>query len=589
MSLKGLQPWHRDALAYLAAAVITSLVAVWVLQLGSVRMDVPFVYEADGLSGGTFVKGIIENGSALVVPRIGAPGISENYEFAGADGLFFAMIYVIGLFARSWPLTLNVFYLLGYPLAAVSAAWSSRRLGTSRLMSVAVGTVYALAPYHFTRGEGHLFLSAYFLVPPAFVLALLSASDTPVFPHLAAGSFKERLGSRGVWLALLCLAIGSSGVYYAAFACFFILAGGLIGWLRTTNRLHLLSAGLLIALILIAGVANLSPSLIYGQTHEPNQAGLIRHPGEPEVIGLKMVQMFLPIDGHRIGALANIKAAYHEGMQRLGPRLDSESVSSSSLGILASLGIAVLLAFAFVASAKPLSGTWRTLGDMGTLTVWAILLATVGGLGTLASFVVPELRAYNRISIYLAFAALTCLALLAEQTARPRTRTGAIAALVVLVAISSLAVLDQTAPRMAVDPQIATRFAADNDFVDALERALPADSMVFQMPYTPYPEPGGPFAKMQDYDPLVGYLHSETLRWSYGAMKGRDTDRWQKRVSDLEARSLIVELRAEKFSALWLDRFGYEDGGAAFARQVEAVLGEPLLESDNGRWLVWRL
>ena len=37
--------------------------------------------------------------------------------------------------------------------------------------------------------------------------------------------------------------------------------------------------------------------------------------------------------------------------------------------------------------------------------------------------------------------------------------------------------------------------------------------------------------EMIDYDHLVGYLHSKTLRWSYGAMRYRETDRWLSKVS----------------------------------------------------------
>ena len=61
---------------------------------------------------------------------------------------------------------------------------------------------------------------------------------------------------------------------------------------------------------------------------------------------------------------------------------------------------------------------------------------------------------------------------------------------------------------------------------------------------------------MVDYDQVHPYLHSDELRWSYGAMKGRPEDVGD----DVESPSQAAALG---FAGVAIDRFGYADNGAA--------------------------
>src|SRR5206468_6032912 len=46
----------------------------------------------------------------------------------------------------------------------------------------------------------------------------------------------------------------------------------------------------------------------------------------------------------------------------------------------------------------------------------------------------------------------------------------------------------------------------------------------------PFPE-FPPQYRMPTYEPARGYVHTRTLVWSYGAMKNRDADAWQREVA----------------------------------------------------------
>jgi len=106
---------------------------------------------------------------------------------------------------------------------------------------------------------------------------------------------------------------------------------------------------------------------------------------------------------------------------------------------------------------------------------------------------------------------------------------------------------------------------------------------VFQLPYVAFPESAF-VHRMVDYDHLRPYLHSDSIHWSYGAVKGRKTANWQERVAQLPAAEMIKELQAEEFGGVWIDGFGYADGGEAIVREFSDALGAQGIPSESGRY-----
>jgi len=86
---------------------------------------------------------------------------------------------------------------------------------------------------------------------------------------------------------------------------------------------------------------------------------------------------------------------------------------------------------------------------------------------------------------------------------------------------------------------------------------------------------------MVDYDHVRPYLHSDHLRWSYGAMKGREED-----IGDDVS---VAEARAAGYAAIEVDRLGYADNGAAVEADVRRVTQAAPIVSPNGRLAVYRL
>ena len=94
---------------------------------------------------------------------------------------------------------------------------------------------------------------------------------------------------------------------------------------------------------------------------------------------------------------------------------------------------------------------------------------------------------------------------------------------------------------------------------------------------------------MKDYEHFRGYLHTGSLRWSYGGMKGRQGDLWLRALNDRPLAEQISLAAQSGFGAVYLDRRAYQDGAAAIEGVLHTALGEPIATSADGTRVVYRM
>ena len=82
------------------------------------------------------------------------------------------------------------------------------------------------------------------------------------------------------------------------------------------------------------------------------------------------------------------------------------------------------------------------------------------------------------------------------------------------------------------------------------------------------------------------YLHSKTLRWSWGAMSGRNHN-WTKVTADLPLDQLIERISFAGFGGLLIDRYGYKD--SEIEQSVLSYLGLASKFDLGGRWVFFDL
>jgi phosphoglycerol transferase len=553
-----------------------------VFRIDAETLQRPFAYRGDTMFYQVITKNITERGWFLDVPLLGTPTSLDMRDVPTSDNnLHLLILRLLALGTTHYPLVLNGFYLLGFVLVFLSAFGVLRHFGVTWWTNVCASLLFAYAPYHLLRGENHLFLSAYWQIPLAVLLALWVSDHGPTASNVG-GPPVTRAHRIRLWPSLaICLAISGAGFYYAFFASYFLVVAGLVTWSRDGAWRRMAVALGLIGVIAAGLAANFAPSLIRFRDQGAVMA-FQRPASDADTYGLRIAQLLLPTRWHVLDPLAELRSAY----SRRPAVNENDDVS---LGLIGSTGFLGLLWWFIVR--RPSASTPTEGGDVGllnrlsVLSIAGVLLATMGGFGSMISVLgFSQIRAYNRIGVFLSFLALFAVALwvdrLAKRFAASTLRTLAFRLSIAIATV--LALFDQISPGALPDYQaIRTQFANDQAFVRDIEAQVPRGAMIFQLPFMPFPEAAQPQV-MRDYDLLRGHLHSTHLRWSYGTVRGREGNSWLRQTTALPSGQLVDTLAWAGFSGVYIDRHGFADGADALRLGLESALGaSPLYSADR--------
>ncbi len=570
----------REFGCLMALAVVVAA-TLWLVALPpGFSLGVPITYgDGDSTQSWMWFRRILDGGwYPFPTALLGAPFGASDFDYPENEALNYLLVKALGLLSDDHFVVANLFIISGFVLAAGSAYLILRWLRVRWLWAIVGAALFAFLPYHFLRVYGgHVFLTSYWCIPVATWLALRcwpSEADARAFASRTAGM---TVASAAIFVT------ASTGIYYAFFGCYIIIASGIAAAMARRSLRAALTAAVTVIAICAVVAAQLAPAFYYRLQYGPNPEAAVRNPAESEVYGLKITQLLLPQNDHPVDAARALALRY----DRTAP-LANEGWASS-LGTFGSIGFLLLAATAFVRLAR--GGPAATDREkLALLAGAAILLGTVGGGGALFAWTVsPLIRGYNRISVYIALFCIAALVLAIDESFRRRAlRSAATRALAPFAAVAVFAagIWDQSTH--FDQAPIAAEFASDRGFFAEAERALPPGTMVYQIPYRPYPE-SGPVHRLKDYDHFRGYLHADALHWSYGGMRGRQGDLWLRALSTRPLDEQIVLAAESGFGAVYVDRRGYDDHGAAVDAVLRTRLGDPAAVSTDGNLVLYRM
>jgi phosphoglycerol transferase len=524
--------------------MLTLLALILLLRLWRADLAVPFSYWGDTLLQLAIAKNIADGGWIWFVDRLGAPFGLAVSAFPQNLTTTSIALKLISFFSKQPGLIINVYWLLTVIAASVNAHLSFRMLDHRRSTSIVLATLYALLPYAFYRNVGHLPL-VYPFIPVLAAFAVQIAANT-------AAPLRTRWGK---YVTFCAIAQGFDYIYYTFFSVFVFVVAGFVGLLYHRSSVQARRALVVCAVLIASAIVNLTPSIVEWRAHgKPPDTGY-KYSGEAEIFGLKLRQMLSPVQPSRFAALRAF------GERERGFPNENEN-TSARLGTVLSLGLLAFVAHCFF---RPrLDPQVRA---AAALAIAMFLLATVGGLGALFNLLVtPDIRAYNRVVVYIAFFIAVYLAWVfdrwqvhhADDETVDGTSRGAVAARVALAACLVAGVLDQgQAARPIVDryESDAASLRAEREFVDEIERRYPAGT-IMQLPETSFPPDGGR-ARMLPYDHARPYLTSTGLAWSWPSFSLR-REAWYRSLGEAGDAAFLRRLVLSGFSGLWVDRYGYE-------------------------------
>jgi phosphoglycerol transferase len=573
-------PVRRNLLTAVAAGSLSLLLTCFVMRLWRFDLNVPAVYWGDALYVNVLVKALTEGRWNYHIARLGAPFGLDAVDFPYGCTLDLAIIKILTAITRNPFLSTNLYWLLTIAMAGAFAALFLRSLRISHIAGASFATLFAIIPSVFFRNISHLH-SVQFIVPAAAYLGVELARGR-VFGNPASNraSEKRSISRRTLLLSLaICAVIGLTFTYWGFFACIVIAVGALIGTCRSGNRKIVVTALLYVAIIGTVSVAEKSASLFYWYKNGYNRAIWYKRPSEADTYALGIRQMLTPIPNHPLPLMRSIR----DKIKAAGFPNDAKESFYAALGTVGVMGFLILTC---VAVGRPRG---RILGDarlriLSGFVVAFVLIGGAGGFGSLFNvFVVHEFRAYNRISPFVALFSLAAVAITVDAllAGKKRYLQGLLCgSLVIFGAFDQISL----APFGNREHE-RQRFYEDQFFIRQLESRLPAGTMVFQLPYEDFLY-GGRRERMLPGDQMRPYLHSKTLRWSWGAMSGRNNN-WTKITSDLPLDQLIERISFAGFGGLLIDRYGYKD--SRIERAVLSYLGPASKFDLGGRWVFFDL
>ena len=571
----------KELLCFLIPVIVSVAIAMVAMKVWTMDFSIIRFPDSDERTGLMLFKNIKDNGliGSLFCNRLGAPGISTIIDIPFLDWPMVIAIWILTRF-MNYNVAYYVFYFSTYATATITMYILLRKMKCNYFLSICISISFAITPYHFYRSVVHMTLSNYFVIPMGIYLILLVYEANWKFgmPECVKNSIIKRIL---YWLSIIIMAL--SNIYYAFFIMLMVLVTVVYKMIEKKTWKPIWQEAISFYSMCIIFIAGLLPKVVYGLIEGKNTLAGIRYPFETEMYGLRIIQLFLPPSYSKLDLFQRLNAAYTNKAQGINEN------SWSNMGLIAIIGFVITCIWFIVyyinGTKKSKENNRRKL--LGIMTLLLVLYATVGGLGTIFSYVImPELRCLNRVSIVLVALSLVFLASFLQEITSKQIKKIIYICLCCLLAFSIYAEVDYLPSGWSKTSE--QKSVEYSKFFESLENSLEEGAMVYQLPHSNFPEEPAIY-NMDEYALLMGYIYTDTIRWSYGGVKGRNDDSEKLYVDEGMSESFLDGIRQAGFEGLYIDGYGFEDGGNHIVEFYKSLLNENPIMSEDGRLFFFKI
>lgn len=485
-------------------------------------------------------------------------------------------LFLCCLFFDSFGTAANFYYFASYIFVALGMYIALRMLQKEAWLAAIGGVIYTFLPYHYLRGERHIYLANYYMVPIACAMIIWLLDER-----------KERNRKFNFICILICVLMGLTDIYYSVFLAiilFFVFIYNL--WNKKSISACFMELTLCGIPFLAIAIENI-PYLISWFNHLGNNsndfvsAGAGRTLADLQVYGLRIVQLIYPIPNHRIGLLANFR-------RNLDQYLGDDETKMVTLGLLMTVGL-VLSVFILLFSNKNDKVT-EEIKKYGTLNVFIILVANIGGLNIFVGLISSSIRCYNRMSIFIAAFSLMTIMTILQYVLRKGFSDIRKRAVIILGAalMLCLTLLDQTPPFSKTDYEYNWELNYNTKkLVEEIDLITEDDASIFMLPII---TEGVGEAKndMRNYEQGWPSVYSDNLCWIQGTQE--EYVGWANALSVMNTEMVLRYLVCEGVEGIWLDENGYDkESFDEIKSNLDEFLGNPILISETGKQYYYSL
>jgi phosphoglycerol transferase len=373
------------------------------------------------------------------------------------------------------------------------------------------------------------------------------------------------------------------GAYYSFFTLFFAGTVLLLNFI-SSKKVYKVSLSIFLTQALFFLLASTLMARI-SMSQGTNLAIFQRATWESILYGGQIPYLFLPWPGSGIPGTSRVQALLADAY----PGSNEFQIWSAALISLISFAIFCSLIL-YISRGKLVAQKKTVEIQIYQMFFVGFFLYLSGGIGFLIAIVEPQLRAWNRVSFFLAFLAIFWLV---EQVPKIKFFVKSIPFLsermsliepVVYFLLLSLVLVDQFPIGLKIQPVSYRQNQEEiRSFSATLDNYLPKDCVVMQIPAAKFPEMP-PIEKMADYDLLYPYLFTKNIKFTYGSIKGSAQSAWQEFLPMNYSSAFIELLAANSFCGLMWDRNGLRN--EEYAQLTDSIENQDLQSyfSRSKRW-----
>lgn len=558
------QSKKADLLFYLLLS-FTAL-SIGYISLGAkCNFDVYYSFQGDGTLLSAIIKGIQENGITGIWfnERIGSPEVAALIDFPAQDILMTIIIWFIAAFTASTSKIAYVYIIFTFLLDALSMSLLLRKMKISYVVSFVVSILFSAVPFHFFRYLGHAVLSNYM----SFAITMFLAFEI-------LGIFDETNKKWKIWVCSFLLGLGYG--YYYAFGLIILSIAYFIKFVNLENKKEIIHKIWIFFSVFVTICISLLPKIAYSILYGSNLLAGKRSFVEQEIYGLKIIQLLLPPSYSRFSKFRELNYEYSSQ----APLVNENA--TASLGIVASVGFLILcmtFLYSFSYRKQREKKDWLMIDFLSLSTLTLILMGSIGGFGEIFNYLVTaQIRCYNRSSVYIAGISFIFIAFLLDKLRNKMKWVSYLVSGFILVAggIDQVHIYADNWQENTIYMQ-----SIYNDFFSKAEESLSKGAMVYQLPYLDFPEVSSTY----DYKHFIGYLFTDTLKWSYGGVKGRNVKAGELNIDQGISYRFLAAIKDAGFEAVYIDLDGYEDGGNQALFFYNQLGVKPLISDDGKLYL----